>query len=72
VTRVQGKFIAGNFPYIAELSDGFELLSLEFLDPSHPVYALRPKQPLQPVLSSCFYSPRDSFVYPGGELPIDF
>jgi hypothetical protein len=72
VTRLGGDFVAGNFPYIGELVSGFELLSVEFLDPSHPVYALRPKTPLEPVLGSCFYSPRDSFVYPGGEFPISF
>jgi hypothetical protein len=72
VTGAHGKFTAGNFPYFGELAAGFELLSIDFLDPSHPVYALRPKSPLEPVLASCFYSPRDSFVYPGGELPIEF
>jgi hypothetical protein len=30
------------------------------------VYALRPAAPLQVVAGSCFYAPRDSFVYPGG------
>ncbi|MFT3770109.1 MAG: hypothetical protein QM820_32165 [Minicystis sp.] len=70
VTRLGDRFMAGNFPYIGELAADFELLSVEFLDPTHPVYALRPKTPLEPVSGSCFYAPRDSFVYPGGEYPI--
>lgn len=72
VTRLGEQFVAGNFPYIGELVSDFTLLSVEFLDKSHPVYALRPKEPIQPVAASCFYSPRDSFVYPGGEFNVTF
>ena len=72
VTRAGERFVAGNFPYIGELAADFELLAVEFLDPSHPVYALRPKTPLEPVSGSCFFAPRDSFVYPGGEYPVQF
>lgn len=67
VTRVGERLIGGNYPYIGELVDEFEVVSLEFLAPDHPVYALRPASPLQIVTGSSFYSPRDSFVYPGGE-----
>jgi hypothetical protein len=67
VTRVGDRLVGGNYPYIGELADDFEVLSIEILDPDHPVYALRPASPLQVVPGSCFYSPRDSFVYPGGE-----
>lgn len=67
VTRVGDRLVGGNYPYIGELVDEFEVTSLEFLDPGHPVYALRPATPLQIVAGSSFYSPRDSFVYPGGE-----
>lgn len=67
VTRVGDRLVGGNYPYIGELADDFEVLSIEFLDPDHPVYALRPASPLQVVPGACFYSPRDSFVYPGGE-----
>jgi hypothetical protein len=72
VTRLGAQFVAGNFPYIGELAGGFQLLSVEFLDPSHPVYALRPKEPIEVVAASSFYSPRDSFVYPGGEFTVTF
>jgi hypothetical protein len=67
VTRVGDRLVGGNYPYIGELADDFEVLSIEMLDPDHPVYALRPASPLQVVVGSCFYAPRDSFVYPGGE-----
>ncbi|QRK06533.1 hypothetical protein JQX13_41635 [Archangium violaceum] len=67
VTRVGKRLIAGNYPYVGELATPFELVSLEFLAKDHPTYALRPASPLQKVEGWCWYSPRDSFVYPGGE-----
>jgi hypothetical protein len=70
VTSVNGRLMAGNYAYVGDLADSFELLSLEFLAKDHPVYALRPGSPLQKVEGWCWYSPRDSFVYPGGEYEI--
>ncbi|MBN1204568.1 MAG: hypothetical protein JXB05_06555 [Myxococcaceae bacterium] len=70
VTLVSGKLMAGNYPYVGEIADSFELLSLEFLAKDHPTYALRPTQALQAVTGWCWYSPRDSFVYPGGEYEL--
>lgn len=67
ITQVKNRLISGNYPYIGELANNFQVLSIEFLAPSHPVYALRPASPLQVVAASSFYAPRDSFVYPGGE-----
>jgi hypothetical protein len=67
ITQVGNRLISGNYPYIGELANNFQVLSIEFLDPNHPVYALRPQSPLQVVAASSFYAPRDSFVYPGGE-----
>ncbi|HEX2187398.1 MAG TPA: hypothetical protein VHG51_00810 [Longimicrobiaceae bacterium] len=67
VTRVGNRLVAGNYPYVGELVSTFEVQSIEFLAPDHPVYALRPASPLQVVTGSSFYAPRDSFVYPGGE-----
>ncbi len=72
VRELDGKMFAGNFPFIADLVDGFSLNSVEFLDPDHPVYALRPADPLDVVVGSCFYSPDDSFVYPGGIEEVSF
>jgi hypothetical protein len=68
ITQVGNRLISGNYPYIGHLVSQFQVLSIEFLDPSHPVYALRPASPLQVVAGSSFYAPRDSFVYPGGEI----
>ncbi|APR75634.1 Hypothetical protein A7982_00980 [Minicystis rosea] len=70
LTRKGDRFLAGNFPYIGELADDFSLASIEFLDPSHPAYALRPKSPLEAVMGSSFFAPRNSFVYPGGEYSV--
>ncbi len=72
VRQMAGRFMAGNFPFIADLADGFEVRSVEFLDPSHPVYALRPADPLQVVVEGSFYAPKDSFVYPGGVYEVSF
>jgi hypothetical protein len=69
ITEVDGKRVSGFYPFVAEPVDPFEVVSLEFLEPSHPVYALRPADPLQIVWG--FYSPRSSFAYPGGESAID-
>lgn len=70
VTHHGGKLMAGNYPYIGEIADSFELVSLEFLAKDHPTYALRPASPLQQVAGWCWYAPRDSFVYPGGEYEL--
>jgi hypothetical protein len=70
VTKLDGKLLAGNYAYIGDLVDPFELQSVEFLAKDHPVWALRPAQPLQVVTGSSWFAPRDSFVYPGGEREI--
>lgn len=66
ITRVGERLVAGNYPYVGELVTSFQVTSIEFLAPDHPVYALRPASPLQVVAGASFYAPRDSFVYPGG------
>jgi hypothetical protein len=63
--KANGSFSSGVYPYIAEVVSPWQIVSLEFLEPSHPVYALRPKQPLETTFG--FYAPRSSFCYPGGE-----
>lgn len=70
ITRVGTKLMAGNYPYVGDIADGFELVSLEFLAKDHPTYLLRPASPLQRVAGWCWYAPRDSFVYPGGEYEL--
>ncbi len=69
LTRLNGNLLSGNYPFVAEPVDPFEVESLEFLEPRHPVYALRPANPLEIVWG--FYSPRSSFAYPGGESVLD-
>ena len=70
VTQLGGKLLAGNYAYIGDLVDPFELQSVELLAKDHPTWALRPAQPFQPVVASSWFAPRDSFVYPGGEREI--
>src|SRR5689334_846133 len=70
LTQLDGKIMAGNYAYIGELVDPFELKSVEFLAKDHPLWAIRPAQPFQPVTASSWFAPRDSFVYPGGEYEI--
>ena len=64
ITEVDGDLVSGLYPFISEPVDPFEVLSLEFLEPDHPVSALRPTDPLQATWG--FYSPRAGFCYPGG------
>jgi hypothetical protein len=69
LTRLDGTLLSGNYPFVAEPVDPFEVESVEFLAPDHSVYALRPAEPLDIVWG--FYSPRSSFAYPGGESALD-
>lgn len=71
VRQKEGRFMAGNFPYIGDLMENLQFRSIEFLDPSHPLYALRPKDPLE-IVATSYYAPRDSFVYPGGVYEVRF
>lgn len=68
VTEIGDDLVSGRYPYVAGLVDPWEVLSLEFLDPDHSVYALRPADPLQILWG--FYSPTASFCYPGGETTL--
>ncbi|MGC5247756.1 hypothetical protein ACPXB3_12610 [Gordonia sp. DT219] len=62
------EFISGRYPFVMDSHGGFAVESLEFLDPSHDVYALRPADPLEVTFG--FYSPDITFCYPGGEGPL--
>lgn len=68
ITKVDGVLTSGLYPFVSAMVDPFEVLSLEFLQPDHPTYALRPADPLQVTWG--FYSPQASFCYPGGEGPL--
>jgi hypothetical protein len=68
ITKVDGILTRGQYPYVLDPVDPFEILTLEFLQPGHPVNALAPADPLQ--VTQGFYSPRVTFCYPGGEVPL--
>lgn len=68
ITRVDGQLVSGRYPFVGDFAESFEVTALEFLDPEHPVYALRPAEPL--TVTFGFYSPSTSFCYPGGEGPL--
>ncbi|MFY1627761.1 hypothetical protein ACN268_31895 [Micromonospora sp. WMMD735] len=63
-TRRDGELFSGVYPYVCEPVSPFEIESVEFLDPRHPSYALRPENPL--LIASGCYAPRTSFAHPGG------
>ena len=69
VTDVGGVHTSGLYPFHAPQVTGWSVTSFEFLEPDHPVSALRPADPLQVTWG--FYSPSASFCYPGGEGPLD-
>ncbi|MGW0507423.1 hypothetical protein [Micromonospora sp. NPDC003241] len=69
VTALHGRLVSSVYPVVAEPSTSFEIESVEFLDPDHPVYALRPENPL--TIGWGYYSPRSSFAYPGGLTVLD-
>ncbi|MBB3664481.1 hypothetical protein FB384_003385 [Prauserella sediminis] len=68
ITRRDGEFISGRYPYVADIAETFEVKSFEFLDRTHSTYALRPADPLDVTFG--FYSPSMTFCYPGGEGPL--
>lgn len=68
ITKVDGRLMRGQYPYVLDPVDPFEILSLEFLQAGHPVNELAPASPLQ--VTQGFYSPRVTFCYPGGEDPL--
>jgi len=61
--------VRADFAYVAEPVAPFEVESVEFLVPGHPVYALRPANPL--VICGGLYSPRVSFAYPALPVVLD-
>ncbi|MBW4604248.1 MAG: hypothetical protein KME29_32950 [Calothrix sp. FI2-JRJ7] len=69
LSALNDTFISGIYPFISETVAPWEILNLEFLEPTHSVYALRPKKPLEIIWG--FYSPRASFCYPGGQVTLN-
>ncbi|MGH3555919.1 MAG: hypothetical protein ACRDTK_00030 [Mycobacterium sp.] len=68
ITRGEDGFVSGRYPFVADVAGGFDVESLEFLDPDHEVYVLRPAEPLTTTFG--FYSPNLTVCYPGGEGPL--
>ncbi|MFJ8580672.1 hypothetical protein [Micromonospora sp. NPDC093277] len=68
LTARDGQVLSADYPFVAEPVTPFEVESVEFLAPQHPVYALRPANPL--VIRGGLYSPRASFAYPPGPNPL--
>ncbi|WP_240742243.1 acetoacetate decarboxylase family protein [Micromonospora zingiberis] len=64
LTALHGQLVSSIYPVVAEPVEEFEIESVEFLEPEHPIYALRPENPL--TIAWGYYSPRSSFAYPGG------
>nr|MDT0656609.1 hypothetical protein [Micromonospora sp. DSM 115978] len=65
LSELGGEWIVGQYPYVMEPVTAFEVESVEFLRPDHPVWAYRPANPLDLIWGS--YSPRSSFACPGAE-----
>ncbi|MBL6279455.1 hypothetical protein JMF97_25195 [Micromonospora fiedleri] len=64
LTALGGQVVSSTYPVISEPVGEFEIESVEFLEPEHPIYALRPENPL--TIAWGYYAPRSSFAYPGG------
>ena len=46
ITRVGDGLVSGRYPFVMDGAETFAVESVEFLDTAHPVYALRPAEPL--------------------------
>jgi hypothetical protein len=62
------RLYSGRYPAIGRCARDLKITKLEFLDSSHDVYALRPKDPLEVVWG--FYFTKPAFCYPGGFEPL--
>jgi hypothetical protein len=69
LTVRDGRLLGADVPYVAEPVTPFEVESVDFLAPEHPVYPLRPANPL--TICGGLYSPRVSFAYPSLPVALD-
>lgn len=69
ITEIDGTLTSGLYPFVLGAVAPWEVTGLEFLEPGHPVSALRPAEPLEVTWG--FYSPSAAFCYPGGEGALD-
>ena len=68
ITRVDNEFHSGRYAFVADIAETLTIESIEFLDPNHPIYQLRPADPLT-VTFGIYYADM-YFCYPGGEGPL--
>ena len=69
LTRLDGEFVSGRYPFVMDAADEFAVESVEFLDgATGSLGALAPADPLETTFG--FYAPAISFCYPGGEGPL--
>jgi hypothetical protein len=69
LTRQDGEYEVGRYPFVGVVQEDFELVSLEFLDPASSVYGLRPKQPFS--VKTALFTPKLTVCYPGGQQKLD-
>ena len=68
ITKVGTTVYSGRYPAIGRCARDLKITKLEFLDSSHDVYALRPRNPLEVVWG--FYFTKAAFCYPNGFEPL--
>ena len=64
LSALGGRVMRNRHAVIMERAKAFEMQSISFLEPDHPIHSFRPKEPLEMVFG--FHAPRASFCYPGG------
>ncbi len=64
-SKVGRSYLDGRYPYVIPAADQLRVVSLEYLDPRHSIYALRPAMPLK--ITAAIYTPCGNFCYPGGQ-----
>ena len=64
-SKIGDTILDGRFPYVLPAADPMKVISMEFLDPKHSIYALRPASPFK--LTAGLYTPSGTFCYPGGQ-----
>ncbi len=69
LTRREGDFELGRYPFVGGTMEDIAVESVEFLDPGLHFFGLRPKQPLN--VTFAVYFPDLAFCYPGGQQKLD-
>ncbi len=64
-SNIGNTYLDGRYPYVIPAADQLTVIAVEFLDPKHSIYALRPASPFK--LTAGIYTPSGTFCYPGGQ-----